>query len=54
MNARNKIWVGTGIIAVGAVLSWVGWLGHVPWLGPIGTVLLLLGAVYLLWVRTRG
>jgi hypothetical protein len=52
MSARTSYWIGTGIIALGAVLAWVGFMTRV-WVTYVAVVVLVAGALYLLLARRR-
>ena len=52
MNARTSNRIGTAIIALGAVLAWVGFMTQL-WVTYVAVVLLVAGALYLLVARRR-
>ncbi len=51
MTGKATYWIGTLIILAGAVLSWVGWLDEMHWLTFISSMIILVGAVFLLVTR---
>jgi hypothetical protein len=53
MTGKATYWIATILILVGAVLSWIGWLGDLDWVGLAGTMVMLVGAIYLLVTRRR-
>jgi hypothetical protein len=53
MSGRATYWVATILIFAGAALSWIGWLGHHDWMSLTGTMVMLVGAIYLLVTRRR-
>jgi general stress protein CsbA len=52
MSGRATYWIATVIIAVGAALSWIGFLGP-QWITFVGAVGVLAGALVLVFARTR-
>jgi 4-hydroxybenzoate polyprenyltransferase len=53
MSGRATYWLATVLILAGAALSWIGWLGDLDWVGLVGTMVMLVGAIYLLVTRRR-
>jgi hypothetical protein len=51
MSARASYWIATVLIFVGAALSWIGWLGDRDWVGLVGTMVMLVGAISLVVSR---
>jgi uncharacterized membrane protein len=52
MSGKATYWVATIIIAVGAALSWIGFLGP-QWITYVGAVVVLAGALFLVLTRDR-